>query len=59
VDAKCNPVRFDSGNFLATGPVGAGFAPFVPGGSSTLQENMRLNIDRNQLDHRRPRHRSL
>jgi len=53
VDAKCYPVRFDFGNFLATGPVGAGFAPFVPGGSSTLQENMRLNIDRDQLGHRR------
>ena len=53
VDASCHPVRFDFGNFLATGSVGAAFAPFVPGGSSTLQQNMRLNMDRNQLDHRR------
>src|SRR5262249_17283712 len=37
VDSTCHPVRFDFGNFLATGPVGAGFAPFVPGGGDTLQ----------------------
>src|SRR5262249_20224796 len=53
VDASCHPVRFDFGNFLATGSVGAGFAPFVPGGSSTLQDNMRLNMDRERLDQRR------
>jgi hypothetical protein len=38
---------------LATGPVGSAFAPFVPGGSSTLQQNMRLNMDRDRLDDRR------
>jgi hypothetical protein len=53
VDASCQPVRMDFGNFLATGPVGAGFAPFVPGGGSTLQQNMRLNIDRDRLEDRR------
>jgi hypothetical protein len=53
VDASCHPVRMDFGNFLATGPVGSAFAPFVPGGSSTLQQNMRLNINRDRLDERR------
>jgi hypothetical protein len=53
VDAKCYPVRMDFGNFLATGPVGTAFAPFVPGGSSTLQENMQLRIDRDRVDDRR------
>lgn len=53
VDGSCHPVRFDFGNFLATGPVGSAFAPFVPGGGSTLQQNMRLNIDRDRLDDRR------
>jgi hypothetical protein len=53
VDAGCHPIRFDFGNFLATGPVGSAFAPFVPGSSSTLQENMRLNIDPNRLNDRR------
>jgi hypothetical protein len=53
VDAGCHPARMDFGNILATGPVGSAFAPFVPGGSSTLQQNMRLNIDRDRLDERR------
>jgi hypothetical protein len=53
VDAGCNPVRMDFGNFLATGPVSSAFAPFVPGGGSTLQQNMRLNMDRDRLDERR------
>ena len=53
VDPGCKPVRMDFGNLLATGPVGAGFAPFVPGGSSTLQENMRLNVDPACLGERR------
>jgi hypothetical protein len=34
VDASCQPVRMDFGNFLATGPVGSAFAPFVPGGNA-------------------------
>jgi hypothetical protein len=53
VDARCHPTRMDFGNFLATGSVGAAFAPFVPGGNSTLQENMRLRINRDRLDDRR------
>jgi hypothetical protein len=53
VDPISQPVRMDFGNMLATGPVGAGFAPFVPGVSSTLQQNMRLKIDRDCLDDRR------
>jgi hypothetical protein len=53
VDPSCNPVRFDFGNFLATGPVGSAFAPFVPGTSSTLQDNMRLRIERDCLEDRR------
>jgi hypothetical protein len=53
VDASSQPVRMDFGNLLATGPVGAACAPFVPGGGSTLQQNMRLNMDRDRLDDRR------
>jgi hypothetical protein len=53
VDARCQPVRFDFGNFLATGPLSSALAPFVPGSGSTLQRNMRLNIDRDRLDDRR------
>jgi hypothetical protein len=53
VDASCHPTRMDFGSFLATGAVGSAFAPFVPGGSNTLQQNMRLNLDPVQLDDRR------
>jgi hypothetical protein len=53
VDASCHPTRMDFGSFLATGPVGAACAPFVPGGRSTLQRNMRLNMNRDRLDDRR------
>jgi hypothetical protein len=53
VDASCPPTRMDFGNFLATGPVGSAFAPFVPGASSTLQQNLRLNLDRSRLADRR------
>jgi hypothetical protein len=53
VDASCRPVEPGFGNFLVTGPVSPAFAPFVPGGSSTLQQNMRLNMDRDRLDDRR------
>src|SRR6516225_2475927 len=53
VDASCHPTRMDFGSFLATGPVSPAFAPFVPGGGSLLQQNMRLRIDRDRLDDRR------
>jgi hypothetical protein len=43
----------DFGSFLATGPVGSAFAPFVPGGDDTLQRNMRLEMDRDRLADRR------
>src|SRR5262245_4555385 len=53
IEPSASPVRMDFGNFLATGPVGMGFAPFAPGGSSTRHENMRLNLDRDRLYDRR------
>ena len=53
VDSKCEPVRFDFGDFLATGPAGAAYAPFVPGGNGALEQDMVLNIDRHRLDDRR------
>jgi hypothetical protein len=51
--ADCPPTRMDFGNFLATGAVGSAFAPFVPGGNSTLLENLQLNMSRERLDERR------
>jgi hypothetical protein len=53
VDANCHPTRMDFGSFLATGTLSPSCAPFVPGGNSTLQQNMRLNVDRDRLDDRR------
>lgn len=41
------------GNFPATGPLGAAFAPFMPGGNTNLQQNMRLTLARSRLDDRR------
>jgi hypothetical protein len=41
------------GNFPATGPLGSAYAPFIPGGGSDLQKNMRLTIARDRLDDRR------
>ncbi len=41
------------GNFPATGPLGAAYAPFMPGSNSTLQQNMRLSVPALRLDDRR------
>lgn len=41
------------GNFPASGPLGAAFAPFVPGGNGELQKNMQLRIARDRLGERR------
>src|SRR5262249_13803577 len=49
VAARCPPTRMDFGNFLATGPVGSAFAPFVPGGGSPLQQDLQLNMSRDRL----------
>ncbi len=58
VDPTCQPVRMDFGNLLTTGPISSAFEPFVPGGgvpggNTTLLQNMRLNIDRDRVDYRR------
>lgn len=53
IDSSCPPTRMDFGNFLATGPINPALAPFVPGNSSVLERNMRLEIGRGRLDDRR------
>jgi uncharacterized protein (DUF1501 family) len=53
VDAASQPPVQGLGNFLATGPLGAAYAPFVPGGGSNLQQDMRLKVPRDRLDDRR------
>lgn len=41
------------GKFNATGELGRSFAPFAPGGESTLQENMKLVLPEGRFDNRR------
>jgi hypothetical protein len=52
IDPAAQAQRFDLGNFPATGPLGSSYAPFMPGGNTTLQQNMRLTIPRPRLDDR-------
>lgn len=53
VDAATQPATMAFGKFGSTGSLGNAFAPFVPGGSSDLQEAMKLTMPRNRLDDRR------
>ncbi|MBY0522009.1 MAG: DUF1501 domain-containing protein [Gemmataceae bacterium] len=53
VDSTTQPGTQSFGNLGSTGSVGAAYAPFVPGGSSTLQQNMKLKLSRDRLDDRR------
>lgn len=46
VDAKAQQPAQGLGNFLATGPLGASFAPFVPGADGNFQKDMLLKIPR-------------
>ena len=41
------------GKFDSTGFLGAGYTPFIPGGSGDLQQDMHLNLPRGRLDDRR------
>src|SRR5262249_52657550 len=40
-------------NFLSTGQVGSSYVPFVPGGSSEFQTNLRLRLQPGRLESRR------
>jgi hypothetical protein len=53
VDPQAQPAQTLFGNFLATGPLGAAYAPFDPSGGGTLLQNMRLRIPGNRLEDRR------
>ena len=53
IDPKAMPPVTQFGNFLATGPFGRSFAPFVPGAGGQMQQNMKLAIPMNRLDDRR------
>jgi hypothetical protein len=53
VDPQGLPFRERFGNLLSTGSLGASYAPFVPGAGGNMQQNMRLNVDRERIDDRR------
>jgi hypothetical protein len=53
VDDTTGPAITSFGNFAATGPVGSGYAPFVPGAGGDLQQDMELKLPSDRLGDRR------
>ncbi len=53
VDPTTGPEITQFGNHGATGPLGAGYAPFVPGAGGNLQRDMQLTLPTDRLDDRR------
>jgi hypothetical protein len=53
VDPERQPATLAFGNFSATGKLGAGYAPFVPGAGSDFQTDMQLALPRERIDDRR------
>jgi hypothetical protein len=53
VDPSTRPAEEGFGKFDATGTLGRGYAPFVPGAGGSLQQDMQLTLPRNRLDDRR------
>lgn len=53
VDPERQPGTSNFGNFAATGSLGAGYAPFVPGAGGEFQTDMQLSLPRERVDDRR------
>jgi hypothetical protein len=53
VDPDRKPANLNFGNFSATGTLGAGYAPFVPGAGGNFQSDMQLALPRERVDDRR------
>ncbi len=53
VDPTTGPAEESFGKFDATGNLGRGYAPFIPGAGGSLQEDMQLTLPRERLDGRR------
>jgi hypothetical protein len=53
VDPTTRPATSNFGNFAATGPFGAGAAPFLPGAGGSLQSDMKLALSLDRFDDRR------
>jgi hypothetical protein len=52
VDTSAQPPFMGLGNFAATGTIGGGYAPFIPGGEGALLKNLQLTLSRERLDDR-------
>lgn len=53
IEAMSQPAQKSFGNFEATGTLGSGFAPFVPGAGGDLQQDMQLALPLERLGDRR------
>src|SRR3954447_3438483 len=53
VDATAGPAVEQFGKFDATGLLGTAYAPFVPGGGGSLQQDMELRLDPTRIDDRK------
>jgi uncharacterized protein (DUF1501 family) len=53
VDPATQAATLNFGNFFSPGAVGGAYAPFVPGGSGQLLDDLRLHVPRERLDDRR------
>jgi hypothetical protein len=53
VDPSTGPESQSFGKFDSSGSLGSAFAPFVPGGSGALAQDMELKLDPSRLDDRK------
>jgi hypothetical protein len=53
VDPEAQPGEMSFGKFNDTGSLGPAYAPFMPGSSGDLQEDMAMHLSRGRLDDRR------
>ena len=53
VDSSTGPAVEQFGKFDSTGLLGSAYAPFIPGGSGSLQKDMELRLDPTRIDDRK------
>ena len=53
VDASAGPAVEQFGKFDSTGTLGSAYAPFIPGGGGSLQQDMELKLDPTRIDDRK------
>lgn len=53
VEPESQPAQKQFGNFTDAGKLGSAYAPFMPGGEGQFQDDLKLKIGMDRLDHRR------